>query len=53
LAALVLTALLVHSFWIPLDVLWFRALRKLEGYAPMIASIPESQPMIVGVLWNA
>jgi polysaccharide biosynthesis transport protein len=30
-AALVLTALLVHSFWIPLDVLWFRALRKLPG----------------------
>jgi succinoglycan biosynthesis transport protein ExoP len=37
-AALVLALLLVHFFWIPLDVLWFRALRKLNMYVPVTAS---------------
>jgi polysaccharide biosynthesis transport protein len=26
--------LLVHFFWMPLDVLWFKTLRKLEMFAP-------------------
>ena len=41
-AALGLVALLVHFFFIPLDVLWFRALRSLEVYVPAIASVSES-----------
>lgn len=33
-AALVAALLLVHFLWLPLDVLWFKTLRKLEMYAP-------------------
>ena len=37
-AALGLAVLLVHFFFIPLDVLWFRALRWLQMYVPAVAS---------------
>ncbi len=38
-AALIVAVLLVHYFWIPLDVLWFRAWRKLNTYVPETASV--------------
>ena len=37
-AALGLAVLFVHFFFIPLDVLWFRALRWLPMYVPAVAS---------------
>ena len=52
-AALVLAALFVHSFLIPLDVLWFRGLRKLQMYAPEVATISRSQLEIVRFIWSA
>ena len=51
-AALMLTALLVHSFLIPLDVLWFRGLRKLQMYAPDVATISGSPLEIVRFVWS-
>lgn len=38
LAALVAALLAVHFFLVPLDVLWFKALRKLDMFAPGVAS---------------
>jgi hypothetical protein len=37
--ALGLAVLFVHFFLIPLDVLWFRALRWLQMYVPAVASL--------------
>jgi len=37
-AAIIGGLLVVHFFWAPLDVLWFRVLRKLEMYAPGLLS---------------
>lgn len=31
---LVLLLLLIHFFWYPLDVIWYKAMRILEGYTP-------------------
>lgn len=30
----VLLLLLVHFFWLPLDVIWYKAMRIMEGYTP-------------------
>lgn len=35
LGGIVLILLLIHFFWTPLDVLWYRAMRVLEMYAPV------------------
>lgn len=37
-AAFASALLLVHFFWIPLDVLWFRGLRKLDMFGPDIST---------------
>jgi protein tyrosine kinase modulator len=52
-ATLVVVILLVHFFFIPLDVLWFRALRRLEVYVPAIASILESPSAMMRIAWSA
>jgi polysaccharide biosynthesis transport protein len=52
-AALILALLLVHFFWIPLDVLWFRGMRKVEPYVPGTASV-WMQPLAgIRSLWIA
>ena len=52
-ATFILALLLVHLFWIPLDVLWFRALRKLEVYVPGTVS-DWAQPLAaIRFLWIA
>jgi len=53
LAALVLVAILINSFFVPLDVLWFRGLQKLQMYAPGGMTISESPLEILGTIWNA
>ena len=46
--------LLVHFFWMPLDVLWYWALRKLEMAAPNIVSSADSILMAATRLsWSA
>jgi polysaccharide biosynthesis transport protein len=52
-AALVVALLAVHFFWMPLDVLWFRALRKLEMTAPGIASRGMMMIAATRTSWNA
>jgi uncharacterized protein involved in exopolysaccharide biosynthesis len=52
-AALGLAVLLVHFFFIPLDVLWFRALRWLQTYVPAVASISESPSGMMRMAWSA
>ena len=52
-ATLVLVMLLVHIFFMPLDVLWFRALRSLQAYVPALASIPPSPADVLGIVWSA
>jgi hypothetical protein len=53
LAALGLALLLVHSFLIPLDVLWFRALQWLQGYVPAVASISGTPLETMRFVWSA
>jgi len=52
-AVLGLAAVLVHFFYVPLDVLWFRALRSLGVYVPAVASIPVSPSGMMRIVWNA
>jgi len=51
--ASVLAVLLVHLFFMPLDVLWFRALRWLEGYVPAMAGVSESSFGMMRMAWSA
>jgi hypothetical protein len=49
---LVVAIALIHFFVVPVDVLWFRALRKLEFYAPaIVSSLPPFET--VGIPWSA
>ena len=48
-----LALLLVHIFFMPLDVLWFRALRWLEGYVPAVAGVSESSFGMMRMIWSA
>jgi len=52
-AALGLAVLLVHFFFLPLDVLWFRALRALQVYVPALASSPGAPSAMARMLWSA
>ena len=52
-AALILAVLLVHFFLIPLDVLWFRALRWFQIHTPTVASISGSPLEMMRILWSA
>jgi polysaccharide biosynthesis transport protein len=51
-AALASALLLVHFFWIPLDVLWFRSLRKLDMYVPDMAS-SGAMSIAARIRWSA
>jgi hypothetical protein len=53
LVALGLSVPLVHFFFMPLDVLWFRALRWLQVYVPALASMSESPSGMMRTLWSA
>ena len=53
LAALGLALLLVHSFLIPLDVLWFRALQWLQGYITAVGSISGAPLETMRTVWSA
>jgi succinoglycan biosynthesis transport protein ExoP len=52
-AVLGLALLLVHSFLIPLDVLWFRALQWLQAYVPAVASISGAPLETMRTVWSA
>jgi len=52
-AALGLSVLLVHFFFMPLDVLWFRALRSLQAYVPALASVSEFASGMMRMVWSA
>jgi len=52
-AALGLAVLLVHFFVMPLDVLWFRALRSLERYVPAATSLLQSPSGMTRMVWSA
>ena len=52
-AAFASALLLVHFFWIPLDVLWFRSLRKLDMYVPDIASSGAMSIAAARIRWSA
>jgi hypothetical protein len=45
--------LLIHFFWIPLDVLWFRILRKLDMYVPNMASGQAARFAAIRIPWSA
>jgi uncharacterized protein involved in exopolysaccharide biosynthesis len=49
-AVILLALLLIHFFWIPLDVLWFRGVRKI---APGMASVPTMLFAVTRMPWNA
>jgi polysaccharide biosynthesis transport protein len=48
-----LALLIVHFFWIPLDVLWFRSLRKLDMYVPGMASRGAMLMAAARIRWSA
>jgi len=50
-AALILALIAVHFLWAPLDVLWFRGMRKFEAYAS--ASALAWLVAVVRLPWNA
>jgi protein tyrosine kinase modulator len=52
-AALGVIVLLIHFFWIPLDVLWFRILRKLDMYMPNMASGQAARFAAIRIPWSA
>jgi len=51
--AIVVGLTLTHNFWVPLDVLWFRAVRGLQNYAPGIAAASSWWPALGRVSWSA
>jgi len=53
LAALAVLLLFIHLFWTPLDVLWFRILRKLDMYIPNIASDQAAWLAAMRLPWSA
>jgi succinoglycan biosynthesis transport protein ExoP len=52
-AALVAALLLVHFLWLPLDVLWFKKLRKIEMYAPDVISSGTISIAFTRLPWSA
>ena len=50
---LVAGLVLVHNFWVPLDVLWFRILRGFENYAPGISASAAWWPAFGRTSWSA
>ena len=51
-AALVGMALAVHFLFMPLDVLWFTLMRRLDRALPMLSECSQSGYW-VGFIWNA
>jgi len=52
-AALGVGLVLVHFFFMPLDILWLRVLRLLQRYIPASASLSTSPLALIGVVWSA
>ena len=52
-AALVLGLIAVHLLWIPLDVLWYRGVRKLDAYAPGMVSSVVMPFAATRIAWSA
>jgi len=44
---------LVHIFWSPLDVVWFRLLRKVDGVVPVLGTAGDVLQALARNAWNA
>ena len=50
---IIVVLLLIHFYWTPLDVLWFRTFRKLEQYVPDMGGGAAAWFAAMRLPWNA